>query len=98
MIMTDEEQKMVQSMIEKAIKSAMGFSTRKLGDTPTDNLQLVPRKYVNLATPVAQRPASVFSANQTRMFFNMTSGIPNFFNPNSSVWVSATGSVVASNL
>lgn len=34
-------------MIKDALTKAMGFSTRKLGDTPTDNIQLTPKKYVD---------------------------------------------------
>lgn len=35
-----------------------GFSDRKLTDTPTDNLQVVNRKYVNLNGSTALRPTT----------------------------------------
>lgn len=41
----DEEQ--VKKMIDESVKKATAFSTVKYGDTPTDALQLVPKKYVD---------------------------------------------------
>lgn len=34
-------------MIDDSIKKAVSFSTAKYGDTPTDKLQLTPKKYVD---------------------------------------------------
>lgn len=34
-------------MIDTSIEKAMAFATKKYGDTPTDALQLVPKKYVS---------------------------------------------------
>lgn len=84
-------------MIDEALKKAMDFSTRKRGDTPTDSYQLTPRGYVDHAALTADRPASV-TALDSRQFFNLSVGYPWFYNPYSSVWVSATGSTVGRNL
>lgn len=37
----------IQKMIDASISDAMSFATKKYGDTPTDALQLVPKKYVD---------------------------------------------------
>ncbi len=91
----DENQiRIVENMIKAALSKAMDFPTRKKGDTPTDSYQLTPQKYVDMSGPISQRPrASVANAGQ--QYFSTTDGYPVFFNPNSSVWVSGTGSVVA---
>lgn len=44
--METNDTRLVKNMIDDSLAKAMGFSTRKLGDTPTDDLQLVPRKYL----------------------------------------------------
>lgn len=41
------DKKEVETMIKDALRLAMDFPTRKRGDTPTDMLQLVPKKYVD---------------------------------------------------
>lgn len=41
------EQDAIQKMIDESIEKSMAFSQRKLGDTPTDALQLVNKKYVD---------------------------------------------------
>ena len=94
--MIDEnDKKEIQKMIADAVKKGFRFSQRKIGDTPTDDNQLAPRGYVNLFGSVAGRPASVI-AQVGQQYFNTTVGYPIFFNSNNQ-WVSATGSVVASN-
>lgn len=92
--MDENTKKLVQQMIDTALSKAMDFPTKKRGDTPTDAYQLTPQKYVDLFGLTANRPrASVANAGQR--YFSTSAGFPFFFNPNSSVWVSATGSVVA---
>lgn len=86
---------------KKEVQKMIDFETRRsyekrVGDTPNDSLQLTPKKYVELAATTINRPSSVKSQG-SQQFFNLTVNYPWFFNPNSSVWVSATGSVVASN-
>jgi len=48
------------SIIEtiKKYLAAEGFQHKIIGDTPTDNNQLTPRKYVNLNGTSANRPTS----------------------------------------
>lgn len=45
--LSDEAKKEVETMIHDAITKASSFSTRKIGDTPTDNNQLTPKGYVD---------------------------------------------------
>lgn len=45
--MDPNEKQLVQTMIDDAVNKAAGFSTRKLGDTPTDANQLTPKDYVD---------------------------------------------------
>lgn len=93
---------MLDANDRKEIEKLISLETRKtyvkrVGDNPNDSLQLVPRKYTDLAVTTNNRPASVVSLS-SQQFFNLTTGYPWFFNPNSSVWVSGTGSVVGTNL
>ena len=45
----------VKKLVPEILKGS-AFTDRKLGDTPTDNLSLVPRKYVTMNGSVAGRP------------------------------------------
>jgi len=87
----------IQKQVVKILQGS-GFTDRKVTDTPTDNLQVVPRKYVNLSGTLATRPASL-TATMGQGFFatNLNSGTPIRFNANSSVWTNGVGSIVASN-
>ena len=67
---------------------------KKIGDTPTDNLQLVPRKYVNLNGTVANRPASVL-AQIGQQYYATDINVPLFYD--GKVWRNGVGSVLASN-
>ncbi len=66
------------------------FTDRKLTDTPTDDLQVVNRKYVNLSGTTANRPTSKVHGQQ---YFDTTIGRPIYYNPNSSVFVDGAGSI-----
>ncbi len=55
----------IKSIIDQRVKELLpqylqgnAFTQRKLTDTPTDNLQVVNRKYTNLYGTTAQRPVS----------------------------------------
>lgn len=86
--MDDFEQK-VKKVIDVYLKNG-AFSVRKITDTPTDNLMVVNRKYVNLYGTTAQRPsASVFG----QKFFDTTIGRPIYINPITGKWVDGAGSV-----
>ena len=93
--MDENDKKEVQEMINQALKRAMDYQTRKRGDTPTDDLQLTPRKYVNMNASVASRPVgSVVTIGQ--QFFASDTNIPMFFTAQKT-WVNGVGSVVANN-
>lgn len=67
-----------------------GFKERKLTDLPSDNLQVVPRKYVNMYGSVSGRPQNSV-IGQHMLFTDL--GYPGWRNQNNA-WVSATGSVI----
>jgi len=94
-MINENDKKEIDKMIDDKVKKAVRFSQRKVGDTPTDDNQLTPRLYVNLYGSIAGRPGSVLAAIG-QQYFSTTDGYPIFFTPNNN-WVSATGSVVASN-
>ena len=78
-------------LVKDYMKSS-AFTDRKLTDTPTDDLQVVNRKYTNLYGSTSSRPTpSVASRGQ--QYFDTTIGRPIYFNPNSSVWTDGAGSV-----
>lgn len=82
-------EKEVVSIIKNYMKSS-AFVERKLTDTPTDDLMVVPRKYVNMFGSIAGRPQASIIGQQ---YFATDLGYPIFRNSNNA-WVSATGSVV----
>lgn len=92
---------MLDNNDKKEIAKLIDLMTRKtydkrVGDTPNDALQLIPKKYLGFADLTVNRPASIIGS-MTRQYFNTTDGKPWFYNPSASVWVLADGSVVASN-
>lgn len=70
--MTDDEKDMVLKMVKHEIRGATRFPTRKLGDTPTDAFQLVPKKYVDgkFGAPIFDHYVSVgnVSTSETDLF------------------------------
>lgn len=78
------------SIIEtvKAYLSSAGFQHKIIGDTPIDNNQLVPRKYVNLNGTTAQRPSTPVTG---QFYFDTTIGRPIFFNGTN--FIDAAGSI-----
>lgn len=94
-MINENDRKEIEGMIEMDIRNAFKFSKRKVGDTPTDDNQLVPRGYTNMNGSVAGRPTSSI-AQIGQQYFASDVGYPIFFTTNNN-WVSATGSVVASN-
>lgn len=82
--------------IAKMIDLATSKSyNKRIGDTPSDALQLTPRKYVNLYGSVAGRPASI-AATVGQQYFDTTNGYPIYFGTNNA-WVNGAGSVIAFN-
>lgn len=59
---TEQEfEKMIDQRIRKLVPQILkgsAFTDRKLTDTPTDNLQVVPRKYVTMNGVSANRPTA----------------------------------------
>lgn len=86
----NEIKKLIQELVKEEIKKQMTFTSRKLTDTPTDNLAVVNRKYVNLYGSILGRPQTSVVGQQ---YFSTDLGYPIFRNSNNA-WVSATGSVV----
>mgnify|MGYP001563867220 CR=1 FL=1 len=89
-IVIEEVRKEVKEGLREEISKETSFMARKPTDTPTDDLQVVPRKYVNAYGSIASRPQVSVVGQQ---FFSTTDGYPIFRNSNNA-WVSATGSVV----
>lgn len=81
----------VRRIVGQYLKTS-AFKDRKVTDTPTDDLMVTPRKYVNMFGTTNQRPISSI-ASRGQQFFDTTIGRPVYFNPNSSVWVDGAGSV-----
>lgn len=71
--------------------SGAGFAVHKITDNPTDDLEMVNRKYVNLNGTMAERPTS---ANIGQHYFPTDIGIPMTFNGTN--WVNGVGSIIAS--
>lgn len=69
------------------------FTDRKLTDMPTDDLQVVPRKFVTLNGVVASRPTSSVAV-LGQSYFAVDTKIPMVFDGTS--WRNGVGSVVAS--
>ena len=89
-IVIEEVRKEVKEGLREEIGKETSFMARKPTDTPTDDLQVVPRKYVNMFGSVAGRPQnSVWG----QYYFNSTVGYP-MWRRTDGAWVSATGSVV----
>lgn len=92
--MDENQKKIVQQMIDKALTKAMDFPTKKKGDTPTDAYQLTPQKYVNANGSIAGRPiGSVAFVGQ--FYYASDVAIPIFFDGQR--WRNGVGSIVASN-
>lgn len=86
----DELKKLVEEEVKKQLQKLVGFTSRTITDTPTDNLATVNRKYVNMYGSILGRPQNSVIGQQ---YFSTTDGYPIFRNQNNA-WVSATGSVV----
>jgi len=91
------EDKELNKQIDERIKKVVplylksnAFIDRKLTDTPTDNLQVVNRGYVNQFGSIASAPISSVIGQQ---YFDTTNGYPIFKNQNTR-WVNSVGSIV----
>lgn len=83
--------------IDRSVRSYLGsaaFTGRKVGDTPTDSLSLVPRKFVTNNGSVAGRPASSV-ATVGQFYLNTQNNQPMWYTTGG--WVNGVGSIVAQN-
>ena len=91
--MDNETQTQVEILIQQQIGLYLknqGFTARKLTDTPTDDLQVVNRKYVNMNGSIAGAPVGSIIGQQ---YFATDLGYPVYKHQNSR-WVNSVGSVV----
>ena len=86
-MITPEDKNEIEKMIELASKSDFN---KRIGDTPTDTLQLVNRRYVNMYGSVLGRPVSSVVGQQ---YFDTSIGRP-IFRRGDGAWVDGVGSVV----
>lgn len=82
--LTEED---VKNIIQNYLKSG-GFTIRKLTDMPTDSLQVVSRKYVNLNGTTTNRPVSSILG---QFYFDTSLGKPVWWD--GTKFVDATGTV-----
>lgn len=73
----------------KAYLSSTGFPHKIIGDTPTDNNQLTPRKYVTLNGNTINRPTSKVIG---QFYLDTQINKPIWYNGTN--WIDATGSIV----
>lgn len=81
--MDTELDKQIDERIKKLVPEILkgsAFTDRKLTDTPTDNLSVVPRKYVTMNGSVVTRPINSVTA---QFYFNTDTNTP--------MWRGATG-------
>ncbi len=84
--LTQKQKDEVQALLKQYLQSA-GFTTRKITDTPTDDLAVVPRKYVTMNGDTSSRPtASVVGQRYFDTDLNQPVWVGNGF-----AWVDATG-------
>ena len=81
----------IKQLIKEAVRQEVNFSSRKLADTPTDDLMVTPRGYVNLSGDFADRPISSV-ATLGQQYFATDLNYPVFRGTAS--WFSASGSIV----
>lgn len=87
------DKKQVQDIIKEYLGS-VGFTDRKLTDTPTDALSVVNRKYVTANGALTARPVSSVATVGQR-YFDTTGNRPIWYT--TAGWRDATSSIVALN-
>lgn len=80
--------------VVQAYLKGPAFTNRKMTDTPTDALQVVPRKYVTNNGSVANRPVSSVAV-VGQPYFATDTGIPMTYSAEG--WRDGVGSIVAQN-
>lgn len=89
--MNEQDKKEVENIARRTLSKDFG---KRIGDTPTDALQLVNRKYTNLNGTLALRPASVL-AIIGQQYYATDINIPLFYD--GTRWRNGIGSIIASN-
>ncbi len=88
----EDIKKLINETIKKELQSNL-FTARKLTDTPTDALQVVPRKYVTMNGTSSARPtASVVGQFYLDMTLAAGAGKPIWWNGTG--FIDATGTYV----
>lgn len=75
----------IKKIVPQILKGS-SFTDKKTTDTPTDNLQVVNRRYVNLNGPTSSRPTSSILG---QFYFDTDDGAPRWWS--GSTWVDASG-------
>lgn len=93
--MNQQDKREIEKIVHQAL---LNDYSKRIGDTPTDNLQLVPRKYVNLNGTLALRPASVLAVTG-QQYYATDINVPLFFDGATPTghWRNGVGSIIASN-
>lgn len=93
----DKLEKKIEETVRKLVPQILqstAFTDRKLTDTPTDSLQVVPRRYVTNNGTLANRPkSSVATVGQP--YLATDTSIPMTYT--AAGWVNGIGSIVALN-
>lgn len=89
--MNQEDKKEVENIAKQILNKSF---SKRIGDTPTDALQLVNRKYVTLNGTLALRPASVL-AIVGQQYYATDINTPLFYD--GTRWRNGIGSIIASN-
>ena len=96
--MLDEEtKKQIEEIALKVIhkyNNVVGFTDRKITDTPTDIFSLVNRRFVTLSSNLGARPVSSVAVVGQR-FFDTTANVPIWYT--TAGWRNSVGSIVAQN-
>ena len=95
--MDEETKKQIEEIALKVIhkyNNVVGFTDRKITDTPTDIFSLVNRRFVTLSSNLGARPVSSVAVVGQR-FFDTTGNVPIWYT--TAGWRNSVGSVVAQN-
>ena len=94
MTMPEFNEKQIEEIAMEVVKKynkSSAFTDRKVTDTPSDALSVVPRKFVTANGTFTNRPKAV--TGQMYLATDLaTNGLPAWYNGTN--WVSATGSIL----
>ncbi len=83
----------IRQEIAEQLKTGL-FTARKLTDNPTDDIQVVNRRYVTMNGTIALRPASVIAV-KGQTYYATDLNIPLTYDGTN--WRNGTGSIIATN-